>query len=64
MVDDVVAPERDPEKEPQRCHALVQRRHAGAGRGHLQQLVAAHILEVRRVGRVAEERRKVLDPCT
>jgi len=46
VVDDVATPERDPEKEPQRRGALVQRRHAGTGLGQMQ-LIAADILEAR-----------------
>ena len=61
VVYDVAAPERDPEKEPQRRGALVQRRHAGTGRGEMQ-LIAAHVLEARGIGRAAEERSEVLDP--
>ena len=61
VLQDIVPLERDPEEEPQRRDALVEGRHADAARGQMQ-LIAAHVLEARRVGRSAKERREVLDP--
>ena len=61
VLDDLVALERDLEKEPQRRDGLIDGRHANAARRQMQ-LVAAHVLEARRIGRSPEERREVLDP--
>jgi len=49
VLDDIVSPERDPEKEPQRRDGLVETRHADTARRQMQ-LVAAHILERRHIG--------------
>ena len=49
VLDDIVAPERDPEKETQRRYGLVDGRYTNAARRQVQ-LVAAHVLEARRIG--------------
>ena len=49
VLDDIVAPERDPEKEPQGRYGLIERRHANTARRQMK-LVAAHVLEARRIG--------------
>src|SRR5229473_2756121 len=61
MVDDVGAPKRDLEKEPQCRDALVEGRNASATRRQMK-LIAAYVFEARRVGRAAEEGSEVLDP--
>jgi hypothetical protein len=61
VLDDLVALERDPEKEPQYGDGLVEGRHTYPARNQMQ-LVAAHVLEARRIGRSPEERSEVLDP--
>ena len=61
VLHDIGAPERDLEEEPQRRDGLVEGRNADAARRQMQ-LIAAHVLEARRVGRAAEERGEVLDP--
>src|SRR5919201_2048844 len=61
VLDNLVAPERDPKEEPQRRDGLVDGRHANAARRQMQ-LVAAHVLEARRIRRSPEERSEVLDP--
>jgi len=60
VLDDVGAPERDPEEEPQRGHSVIEHRDVRAVRRQMQ-LKAPNVLEVRRVGRSAEECRKVPD---
>jgi hypothetical protein len=60
VLDDVVALEGDPEKEPQRRDGLIEGRHADA-LGSKMQLIAAHVLEACRIGRAAEECGEVLD---
>src|SRR5882724_7432057 len=61
VLDDSVAPERYPKKEPQRRYGLIERRHANAARCQMQ-LIATHVLEVRRIRRSPEKRSEVLDP--
>src|SRR5215813_6136742 len=61
MLDDLAAPERDLEKEPQRRDGLIDGRHTDAACRQMQ-LVAAHVLEGCRIRRSAEKRREVLDP--
>src|SRR5919198_2275221 len=61
VLDNLVAPERDPKEEPQRRDGLVDGRHANAARRQMQ-LVAAHVLEARRIRRSPEKRSEVLDP--
>src|SRR6267154_79579 len=61
MVDDVGAPKRDLEKEPQCRDALVEGRNAGATRRQMK-LIAAYLFEARGIGRAAEEGSEVLDP--
>ena len=61
VLDDIVTLERDPEKEPQGRYGLIEGRHANTARRQMQ-LVAAHVLEARRIGRSPEERSEVLDP--
>src|SRR6195256_4126376 len=61
VLDDSVAPERDLKKEPQRRYGLIEGRHANAARCQMQ-LIAAHVLEARRIGRSPEKRGEVLDP--
>src|SRR4051794_30227471 len=61
MLDDLVAPERDPEEEPERRDGLIECRHANAARRQMQ-LVAADVLETGQVWRSSEEGREVLDP--
>src|SRR5437868_2716782 len=61
MLDDLVAPERHLEKEPQRRDGLVDGRHTDAARRQMQ-LVAADVLETRRIRGSSEKRREVLDP--
>src|SRR5665213_1670220 len=60
-VQDVGAPKRDPEKEPQCRDALVEGRNAGATRRQMQ-LIAAHVFEAGGIGRAAKEGGEVLDP--
>ena len=60
MFHDLVALEGDPEKEPQRRDGLIEGRYADAP-GSEMQLISAHVLEARRVGRAAEECGEVLD---
>jgi hypothetical protein len=60
VLDDVGAPERDPEEKPQRGHGVIENRDVRAVR-HQMQLKASDILEARRVGRSAEERGKIPD---
>jgi hypothetical protein len=60
VVDDVGAPERDPEKEPQRSHGVIENGDVRTARRQMQ-LKTPDILEARRVGRSAEERSKILD---
>jgi hypothetical protein len=60
VLDDVGAPERDLEEEPQRGHSMIENRDMRAGRRQMQ-LKASDVLEARRVGRSAEERSKILD---
>src|SRR4051812_19365903 len=61
MLDDLVAPERHLEKEPQRRDGLIDGRHTDAARRQMQ-LVAADVLETGQVWRSSEEGREVLDP--
>src|SRR5215472_14584678 len=61
MLDDLAAPERDLKKEPQRRDGLIEGRHADAARRQMQ-LVAAHVLEGRRIRRSPNKRSEVLDP--
>ena len=61
VFDDIVTLERDPEKEPQRRYGLVDGRHANTACRQMQ-LVAAHVLEGRRIRRSPEKRCEVLDP--
>jgi hypothetical protein len=49
VLDDIVTPERDPEKEPQRRYALIEGRSANAARRRMK-LVEAHVPEGRRIG--------------
>jgi len=49
VLDDIVAPERDPEKETQCRDGLVDGRYTNAARRQMQ-LVAAHVLEARQIG--------------
>jgi hypothetical protein len=49
VLDDIVTPERDPEKEPQRRYGLIEGRSANAARCQMK-LVEAHVLEGRRIG--------------
>src|SRR5216684_6218346 len=60
VLDDVGAPERNPEEEPQRSHGVIENRYMSAVRRQMQ-LKASDVLEARRVGRSAEERSKILD---
>jgi hypothetical protein len=60
VLDDVGAPERDSEEEPQRSHSVIENRHMRAVRRQMQ-LKAPDVLEARRVGRSAEECSKVPD---
>jgi hypothetical protein len=55
VLDDVGAPERNPEKEPQRSHGVIENRDVRAARRQMQ-LKASDVLEARRIGRSAEER--------
>jgi hypothetical protein len=48
VLDDIVTPQRDPEKEPQRRDGLIEGRHTNAARRQMK-LVAAHVLEARRI---------------
>src|SRR4051794_21640150 len=61
MLDDLMVPERDPEEEPERRDGLIECRHANAARRQMQ-LVAADVLETRRIRGSSERRREVLDP--
>src|SRR5580692_4385712 len=61
MFDDLVALQRDLKEEPQRRDGLIDCRHADATLRQMQ-LVAAHVLETRRIRRSSEKRREVLDP--
>jgi len=60
VIDDVGSLERDPEEEPQRSHGVIENWDVRAFRRQMQ-LKASDILEVRRVGRSAEERSKIPD---
>src|SRR6267378_4036245 len=60
VLDDVRAPERNPEEEPQRSHGVIENRYMRAVRRQMQ-LKASDVLEARRVGRSPEERSEVLD---
>ena len=60
MLDDVGAPERDLEEEPQRGHGVIENRDVRAVRRQMQ-LKAPDVLEARRVGRSAEECSKIPD---
>ena len=60
VLDDVGAPERDPEEEPQRSHGVIENGNVCAVRRQMQ-LKASDVLEARRVGRSPEERSEVLD---
>src|ERR1700694_789006 len=60
VLDDVGAPERDPEEEPQCSHGVIENGDVRAVRCQMQ-LKASDVLEARRVGRSAEERSKILD---
>ena len=60
VCDDVVSPKRDPEKEPQRRHRVIENGRMCAAFGKMQ-LKASDVLHVRRVGRSAEERGETLD---
>ena len=60
VLDDVGAPERNPEEEPQRSHRVIENRYTRAVRRQMQ-LKASDVLEARRVGRSPEERSEVLD---
>jgi hypothetical protein len=60
VLNDIVALERDPEKEPQRRYSLIEGRYADAAASEMQ-LIAAHVLEACRVGRAAEKYGEVLD---
>ena len=48
VLDDVGSLERDPEKEPQRSHGVIENRYIRALR-HKMQLKAPHVLEARLV---------------
>jgi hypothetical protein len=61
MLDDLVALERDLKEEPQRRDGLIDGRHANTACRQME-LVAAHVLEARRIRRSPEERSEVLDP--
>jgi hypothetical protein len=61
VLDDLVAPERDPKEEPQRRDGLIEGRHADTARRQMK-LVAAHVLEARRIGGSPNKRGEVLDP--
>jgi hypothetical protein len=63
VLDDLVALERNPEKEPQRRDRLIDGRHANAARRQME-LVAAHVLEARRIRRSPENAAKFLTLCT
>jgi hypothetical protein len=60
VLDDVGSLERDPEKEPQSSHGVIENRYMRAVRGQMQ-LKAPYVLQARGVGRPAEERSKILD---
>jgi hypothetical protein len=60
MLNDVGAPQRDPEEEPQRSHGVIENGDMRAA-GRQMQLKASDVLEARRVGRTAEECSKILD---
>ena len=60
VLDDVGAPERDPEEEPQRGHGVIENRNMRAVRRQMQ-LKASDVLEARRIRRSAEECSKVPD---
>jgi hypothetical protein len=60
VLDDVGAPERDPEEEPQRSHVVIDNGDVPAVRRQMQ-LKASDVLEARCVGRSAEKRSKILD---
>src|SRR5215510_4665289 len=60
VLDDVVSLERDPEKEPQRGHRVIENRRLRTVLGKMQ-LKAPHLLQARPVGRAAEKRSKGLD---
>jgi hypothetical protein len=60
VLDDLGAPERDPEEEPQRSHGVIDNGDVRAVRRQMQ-LKASDVLEARCVGRPAEERSKILD---
>jgi hypothetical protein len=49
VLDDVGAPERDPEEEPQRSHGVIENRYMSTARRQMQ-LKASDILEARRIG--------------
>src|SRR5262245_43648814 len=61
VLDDRLAPERDPEEEPQGRYGLVDGRHADTACRQMQ-LVATHVLETRSIRRSPEKRSEVLDP--
>jgi hypothetical protein len=63
VLDDIVALERDPEKEPQCRYGLVAGRHTNAAASEMQ-LIAANVLEACGVWRSPEERREFLTLCT
>ncbi|MET4804796.1 hypothetical protein [Bradyrhizobium sp. LB11.1] len=48
VLDELVPLQRDPKEEPQRRNGLIDGRNANAARRQMQ-LVAAHVLEVRRI---------------
>jgi hypothetical protein len=60
VLDDVGAPERDPEEKPKRSHGVIENGNVCAVRRQMQ-LKAPDVVEARRVGRSAEERSKIPD---
>jgi len=48
VLDDLVAPERDPKEKPQRRDGLIDGWNSDAARRQMQ-FVAAHVLEARRI---------------
>src|SRR5262245_55797427 len=60
VLDDVVSLERDPEKEPQRRHRVIENGGMCAAFGKMQ-LKASDVLHARPIGRSAEECGEILD---
>src|ERR1700681_4972893 len=60
VLDDVGARERNPDKEPQRSHGVIENRDLRAARRQMQ-LKASDVLEARRIGRSAEGRGLISD---